>query len=154
MDMRRVEILVGVFVVAGIAAMIALALKISSINRLTGDSTYRVYAKFENIGGLKVRSPVKLGGVVVGRIATIALDQQSMTPVVEMAISDAYKEKLPIDTSAKINTAGLLGEQYIALSLGGEDDVLRDGDSVAETQSALVLEELISKYLFADKKPE
>ena len=153
MDMRRVEILVGVFVIAGIAAMIALALKISSINRLTGDSTYRVYAKFENIGGLKVRSPIKVGGVVVGRVATITLDQQSLTPVVEMAISEQFNA-FPIDTSAKINTSGLLGEQYIALSVGGEDDLLRDGDSVTETQSALVLEELIGKYLFADKKPE
>ncbi|HEX4911983.1 MAG TPA: outer membrane lipid asymmetry maintenance protein MlaD [Permianibacter sp.] len=153
MDMRRVEILVGVFVVAGIAAMIALALKVSSINRLTGDSTYRVYAKFENIGGLKVRSPIKVGGVVVGRVANISLDAQSLTPMVEMAISEEFKS-FPIDTSAKINTAGLLGEQYIALSVGGEEDVLRDGDSVAETQSALVLEELIGKYLFADKKPE
>lgn len=153
MDMRRVEILVGFFVIAGLAAMVALALKISSINRMTGDSTYRVYAKFENIGGLKVRSPIKVGGVVVGRIATISLDQQSLTPIVEMAISEEFKA-FPIDTSAKINTAGLLGEQYIALSPGGEDDVLRDGDSVTETQSALVLEELISKYLFADKKPE
>lgn len=153
MDMRRVEILVGVFVVAGIAAMIALALKISSINRLTSDTTYRVYAKFENIGGLKVRSPIKVGGVVVGRVADIKLDQQSLTPVVEMAISGEYTV-FPIDTSAKINTAGLLGEQYIALSPGGEEDVLRDGDSVAETQSALVLEELIGKYLFSDKKPE
>lgn len=153
MDMRRVEILVGVFVIAGIAAMIALALKISSINRLTGDSTYRVYAKFENIGGLKVRSPIKVGGVVVGRVATISLDQQSLTPVVEMAISEQFNA-FPIDTSAKINTSGLLGEQYIALSVGGEDDLLRDGDSVTETQSALVLEELIGKYLFADKKPE
>ncbi len=154
MDTRRVEILVGLFVVAGIAAMVALALKISSINRLTSDSSYRVYARFENIGGLKVRSPVKLGGVVIGRIATISLDQQSLTPLVEMAISDQYREKLPVDTSAKINTAGLLGEQYIALSIGGEEDVLRDGDSVSDTQSAIVLEELISKYLFADKKPE
>lgn len=153
MDMRRVEILVGVFVIAGIAAMIALALKISSINRLTGDSTYRVYAKFENIGGLKVRSPIKVGGVVVGRVASITLDTQSLTPVVEMAISSGY-QAFPIDTSAKINTAGLLGEQYIALSVGGEDDVLRDGDSIAETQSALVLEELIGKYLFSDKKTE
>ncbi|NQD39031.1 outer membrane lipid asymmetry maintenance protein MlaD [Permianibacter sp. IMCC34836] len=153
MDMRRIEILVGVFVVAGLAAMLALALKISSINRMTGDTTYRVYAKFENIGGLKVRSPVKVGGVVVGRIATIRLDQQSLTPVVEMAISTEYSQ-FPIDTSAKINTAGLLGEQYIALSPGGEDNILHDGDSVTETQSALVLEELISKYLFADKKPE
>jgi len=153
MDTRRVEILVGLFVMAGIAAMVALALKISSINRLTGDSTYRVYARFENIGGLKVRSPVKIGGVVVGRIATITLDQQSLTPVVEMAISHQYGS-LPIDTSAKINTAGLLGEQYVGLSPGGEDDVLRDGDTVNDTQSAIVLEELISKYLFADKKKE
>lgn len=153
MDMRRIEILVGVFVVAGIAAMVALALKVSSINRLNGDNTYRVYAKFENIGGLKVRSPIKVGGVVVGRVSTITLDQQSLTPVVEMAISSEYAV-FPIDTSAKINTAGLLGEQYVALSPGGEDDVLRDGDSVTETQSAIVLEELIGKYLFSDKKPE
>jgi len=153
MDMRRVEIMVGVFVVIGFAAMIALALKISSINRLTADSTYRVYAKFDNIGGLKVRSPIKVSGVVVGRVADISLDQQSLTAVVEMAISVDYRQ-FPLDTSAKINTAGLLGEQYIALSPGGEDDVIRDGDSLTETQSALVLEELIGKYLFADKKPE
>lgn len=153
MDTRRVEILVGLFVMAGIAAMVALALKISSINRLTADSSYRVYARFENIGGLKVRSPVKVGGVVIGRIATITLDRQTLTPVVEMAISEQYTG-LPIDTSAKINTAGLLGEQYVALSPGGEDDVLRDGDTVSDTQSAIVLEELIGKYLFADKKSE
>ncbi len=150
MDMRRVEILVGAFVVAGIAALVVLALKISNINRMTNGESYELKARFENIGGLKVRSPVKIGGVVIGRIAAISLDAKSLTPLVTMSLSTDYAN-LPIDTSAKINTAGLLGEQYIGLSPGGEEDVLKAGDTITDTQSALVLEELISKYLFADK---
>lgn len=150
MDMRRVEILVGAFVVAGIAALVVLALKISNINRMTNGESYELKARFENIGGLKVRSPVKIGGVVIGRIAAISLDAKTLTPLVTMSLSTDYAN-LPIDTSAKINTAGLLGEQYIGLSPGGEDDVLKAGDTITDTQSALVLEELISKYLFADK---
>ncbi|QGX41809.1 outer membrane lipid asymmetry maintenance protein MlaD [Permianibacter aggregans] len=149
MDTRRVEILVGAFVMLGIAALIVLALKVSSINQLNGDNTYELNARFANIGGLKVRSPVRMGGVLVGRVSKIGLDEHYM-PIVTMAIDSRYKE-LPIDTSAKINTAGLLGEQYIGLSPGGELDLLQPGDMITETQSALVLEDLISKYLFSDK---
>ena len=150
MDTRRIELIVGAFVVAGIAALVTLALKVSSLNGLPGDQTYHLKAKFTNIGGLKVRSAVKVGGVLVGRVSDISLEAGTMTPVVEMALNKAYNQ-FPIDTSAKINTAGLLGEQYIALSVGGEDDVLKDGDKIADTQPAMVLEDLISKFVFGEK---
>ena len=149
MDTRRIEILVGAFVLMGFAALIVLALKVSSINRMAGQSTYELHAQFSNIGGLKVRSPVRMGGVLVGRVSKIALNS-NFTPIVTMSIDSTYNQ-LPLDTSAKINTAGLLGEQYIALSPGGEDDMLQPGEIITETQSAIVLEDLISKYLFADK---
>ena len=153
MNRTTLDLWVGFFVAIGLAALLFLALKVGNLTQANNSESYVVQARFGNIGGLKVRAPVKSAGVVVGRVATISLDQQSLTPVVEMAISEQFNA-FPIDTSDKINTSGLLGEQYIALSVGGEDDLLRDGDSVTETQSALVLEELIGKYLFADKKPE
>jgi len=146
MDTRRVEILVGAFVMLGIAALIVLALKVSSVNQLNGDNTYELNARFANIGGLKVRSPVRMGGVLVGRVSKISLDAQYV-PVVTMAIDARYKE-LPVDTSAKINTAGLLGEQYIALSPGGDVRLLAGDDTVSRTQSALVLEDLIGRLLY------
>lgn len=149
MDTRRIEILVGAFVLMGFAALVVLAIKVSSINRMAGASTYELHAQFSNIGGLKVRSPVRMGGVLVGRVSKIALNS-NFTPIVTMSIDATYNQ-LPLDTSAKINTAGLLGEQYIALSPGGEEDMLQPGETITETQSALVLEDLISKYLFADK---
>lgn len=150
MEMRRMEMAVGAFVVIAIAAFVVLALKVSNLNASVGAGSYTLKARFENIGGLKVRSPVKVGGVVIGRVATITLDTQTMTPVVEMAIAKNF-DQLPVDTSAKINTAGLLGEQYVALSIGGDDAVFKDGETIGDTQPALVLEDLISKYLFGEK---
>ncbi len=149
MDMRRIEMIVGAFVVAGIAALITLALKVSSLNSLPGESTYTIMAKFEDIGGLKVRSPVKIGGVVVGRVAAIDLEPQTMTPVIQLSINKKYNQ-LPVDTSAKIDTAGLLGEQFVQLSIGGEDDVLGEGDQLAMTQPAVSFLGVLSKYMFSE----
>ncbi len=149
MDMRRVEIIVGAFVVAGIAALVTLALKVSSLNSLPGESTYTIKAKFEDIGGLKVRSPVKIGGVVVGRVAQIDLEPDTMTPRIQMSINKQYNQ-LPVDTSAKIDTAGLLGEQFVQLSVGGEDDILKDGDSLTMTQPSVSFLGVLSKYMFSE----
>lgn len=150
MDTRKTEIVVGTFVALGIAAMVTLALKVSSLTSLPGDASYHLKAKFDNIGGLKIRSPVKIGGVVIGRVANIELERQTLTPIVDIAINKDY-DQLPTDTSAKINTAGLLGEQFISLSVGSDDSVFKDGQTITQTQSAMVLEDLISKYLFSDK---
>lgn len=149
MDMRRIEIIVGAFVVAGIAALVTLALKVSSLNSLPGESTYTINAKFEDIGGLKVRSPVKIGGVVVGRVSAIDIEAETMTPVIQMAINKKYN-RLATDTSAKIDTAGLLGEQFIQLSVGGEDEVLADGDYLEMTQPAVSFLGVLSKYMFSE----
>jgi phospholipid/cholesterol/gamma-HCH transport system substrate-binding protein len=149
MDMRRIEIVVGAFVVTGIAALVTLALKVSSLNSLPGEATYTINAKFEDIGGLKVRSPVKIGGVVVGRVSNIDLESDTMTPRIQMAINKKYNQ-LPVDTSAKIDTAGLLGEQFVQLSVGGEDDLLADGDSLTMTQPSVSFLGVLSKYMFSE----
>ncbi|HKJ50058.1 MAG TPA: outer membrane lipid asymmetry maintenance protein MlaD [Gammaproteobacteria bacterium] len=143
---RAIEIWVGVFVIAGMAALFMLAMKVSNIAAFTGDSGYIVTARFDNIGGLKVRSQVSMAGVRVGRVADIAFDSQTYEAVVTMRIDPQY-DKLPKDTSARILTSGVLGENYVGLEAGAKNSYLKNGDEIKITQSALVLENLIGQFL-------
>ena len=143
---RRIEIAVGVFVALGLAALFGLAVQVSNVQLFESREGYEVELRFENIGGLRTRAPVTVGGVRVGRVNDIALDSSSYQAVVRVRIDEQYQ--LPEDTSASIYTSGLLGEQYIALDPGGMDFYLQDGDEITLTQSALVLERLIGQFLY------
>ncbi|MEL0068237.1 MAG: outer membrane lipid asymmetry maintenance protein MlaD [Gammaproteobacteria bacterium] len=147
MGQRQTEIIIGFFILIGFAAIAILAVQVSNISESAERETYSVTAHFDNIGGLRVKSPVKMGGVLIGRISDIRLDKKTLSPVVTMAIFSEYNE-LPTETSASILTAGLLGEQFMSLSPGGDDLFLMDGYRIYDTQSALVIEELIGKFLF------
>jgi len=145
---KAIETVVGVFIALGLAAIVVLALKVSNISTLAGDDGYEIQAKFENIGGLKVRSPVKMAGVLVGRVAEIRFDEDTYEAVTVMKIDPKYR-KIPEDTTANIYTAGLLGEQYISLDAGGAEDYLQDGGQIEITQSAVVLEQVIGQVLYS-----
>lgn len=148
MPSRMVEIWVGLFILGGFAALFILAMRVSNLAVWDSEgSTYEVYASFENIGGLKVRSPVAIAGVRIGRVAAIDYDSQTYEAVVTLRI-DAKYSQLPLDTSASILTAGLLGEQYVGLGPGGDSENLKNGSHIRVTQSAVVLEQLISQLLF------
>ncbi len=144
--LKKLELAVGAFVALGLAAFFMLAMKVSNIAELGEDKGYKVTARFENIGGLKVRAPVTLGGVRIGRVAGIDLDPSSYEAVVTLSIDPKYNQ-LPADSSASILTSGLLGEQYVGLEPGGMDDYLKNGSTLKLTQSALVLEKLIGRML-------
>ncbi|QBL08283.1 outer membrane lipid asymmetry maintenance protein MlaD [Rheinheimera sp. D18] len=147
---RKIEILVGGFIVLALAAFLMLALKVANSGVGVSSETYTLKAKFENVGGLKVRSPVKVGGVVVGRVTAIELDTTYYTPVVSLAINASYNN-FPETSSLAILTSGLLGEQYLGLQPGFVDEtveILGNGDYIEDTKSALVLEELIGQFLF------
>lgn len=144
---RMVEVLVGLFVAVGVVALFFLAMQVSNLGALKSDGDYVIKGRFENVGGLKVRSPVSISGVRIGRIRKITYDNEAYQAIVEMAIESQF-DTLPIDTTASIFTSGLLGEQYIGLEPGGDEDYLKDGDFLDITQSALVLEEIIGKFLF------
>ncbi|MEW6764947.1 MAG: outer membrane lipid asymmetry maintenance protein MlaD [Pseudomonadota bacterium] len=141
------DVWVGVFVALGLAALGMLALRVSNLASLPSDEGYRVSAQFDNIGGLKVRAPVKLAGVVVGRVDSIRIDPQTFRAEVGMRIEGHYAI-LPTDTSAAIYTSGLLGEQYIGLAPGAEEQILKEGDRITLTQSSIVLENLIGQFLY------
>jgi phospholipid/cholesterol/gamma-HCH transport system substrate-binding protein len=143
---RVIEIWVGVFVVAGAAALFMLAMKVSNIASYSDGGGYSVTARFNNIGGLKVRSPVFMAGVRVGRVADIGFDSLTYEAVVTMRIDQQY-DTLPKDTSASILTSGVLGENYIGLEAGARETFLQDGDEIRITQSALILENLIGQFL-------
>lgn len=150
MTARKIEILVGAFIVLACAAFLMLALKVANTGFGGSSQTYTLYAQFDNIGGLKVRSPVKVGGVTVGRVSNIELDRVSYTPVVSLEINADYSN-FPETSSVAILTSGLLGEQYIGLLPGFVDDtvlMLGNGDTIEDTRSAIVLEELIGQFLF------
>lgn len=151
METRKTEILVGVFVAATIVALVFLALRVASNTDITRGSSYTLTASFDNIGGLKVRSPVKVGGVTVGRVTQIYLEGEYYEPVVEIQISTDY-DQLPETSTASILTSGLLGEQYVGIEPGFIDEgvmMLEDGDRFMNTNSAMVLEELIGQFLFS-----
>ncbi len=145
---KSTEIAVGMFVVAGLFALFTLAVKVSNFAEINDQDGYQVIAEFENIGGLKVRSPVTMAGVRVGRVTHIALSPETYNALVTLNLYAGF-DVIPIDSSASIYTAGLLGEQYIGLEAGAEDEFLQDGDVIELTQSALVLEKMISQFLFS-----
>jgi phospholipid/cholesterol/gamma-HCH transport system substrate-binding protein len=146
MNRSMIDLWVGIFVAIGFGALLFLALKVGNLATFSSSQTYQVQAKFANIGGLKVRGPVKSAGVVVGRVADIRFDNESYEAVVSMTIDQSYQ--FPRDTTAKILTSGILGEQYVGLEAGGDGVMLKHGDRVRLTQSAVVLENLISQFLF------
>lgn len=144
---RQMEILVGAFMAAGCVALFFLAMQVSNLGTVNSGDSYRVLARFDNIGGLKVKSPVTLAGVEVGRVLDIYYDPEYFRAVAVLGIYSQY-DTIPEDTFAKILTAGLLGEQYVGLDPGGSDDVLKEGSVIAVTQSALVLEEVIGQFIY------
>ena len=146
MRKSAIDIWVGIFVAIGLLAALFLALKVGNMNAVSFAPTYKISARFDNIGGLKPRAPVKSAGVVVGRIANISFDDKTYQATVVMTIEDTYK--FPKDSSAKILTSGLLGEQYIGLEAGGEETMLKNGDKISHTQDAVVLEKMISQFLY------
>lgn len=146
MSRTTLDLWVGVFVVIGIGALFFLALRVGNLAGVDLSDTYTVRARFDNIGGLKVRAPVKSAGVVVGRVEAISFD--SHTYRAEVAFTIASRYEFPRDTIALILTSGLLGEQYIGLDAGGDIDMLANGDLIQITQSAVVLEKLIGQFLF------
>ena len=148
MNNRTIEIGVGLFVALGFAALFMLVMQVSNLGTITTGDTYTLKAGFENIGGLKVRSPVTVSGVRVGRVAAIDYDSDAFEAIVTLRIGTAYN-RFPEDTSASIFTAGLLGEQYIALEPGGSMGNLVDGDRLQLTQSALVMEQIIGQFLYS-----
>lgn len=146
MNRKLMDLWVGIFVVAGFAAILFLALRVGNVSSANFAETYQLNARFDNIGGLKVRGPVKSAGVVVGRVTGISFDPQTYEAIVTMTIDSRYR--FPKDTFASILTAGLLGEQYIGLEAGGDEKMLQSGDAFAQTQSAVVLEKLIGQFMF------
>ncbi len=146
MERTTIDIWVGIFVALGVAALLALAMKVGNLTSSNIGDTYSVTAAFENIGGLKPRAPVKSAGVVVGRVEDITFDGKTYQAIVKMNIDKRYA--FTLDTNASILTAGLLGEQYVGLEVGGDPDNLKDGDKIDQTQSAIVLEKMISQFLY------
>ncbi len=147
MTRKELDLWVGIFVVIGIGALLFLSLKVANLASFSGAETYQIKAKFDNIGGLKVRAPVKGAGVVVGRVSEIRFDNETFEAVVTMSLESRYQ--FPRDTSAKILTSGLLGEQYIGLNAGGDTVNLKNNDALKITQSAVVLENLIGQFLYS-----
>ena len=152
MKFSKVEFLVGLFMVLGIAAAVIMSLKVAGLVLDSSSSTYTVHAKFDNIGSLKLRAPVRIGGVLIGRVEAISLDEKDLVPVVDIAINSEYKE-LSSESQASILTAVIIGEQYIGITPGFYDEnlgttYLQDGDYINNTKSAVVLEDLIAKFLY------
>lgn len=145
---KILEVSVGVFVAVGIAALLVLAVNVSNIGAFNAGQQYTVSANFDNISGLKKRSAVAIAGVTVGRVTSITVDPITFEAVVEMTI-DASFDEVPIDSSVGIYTAGLLGEKYVGIEPGGAPDYLADGSVIHLTQSSIVLEKLISQFLFS-----
>lgn len=145
---KKTEILVGLFVAAGLVALFVLAMKVSNLGDFTDQRGYQVTANFQNIGGLKVRSPVSMAGVRVGRVSDIQLDTNTYDAIVTINMYPQY-DNIPMDTSASIYTAGLLGEQFIGLDAGADDFYLADGDEIMLTQPAIVLEQIIGQFLYS-----
>lgn len=146
MNRAAIDLWVGFFVALGLAALLFLALKVGNLSSTDVGDTYALQARFDNIGGLKVRAPVKSSGVVVGRVGEIRFDAENYVALVSMQIDKRYQ--FPRDTFATINTSGLLGEQYVGFEVGGDPEMFKAGDIMKKTQSAVVLEKLISQFMF------
>ncbi len=153
MTSRKIEILVGLFVAAAMAAFFMLAMNVSNMSSYNGGEKYELTARFDNIGGLKVRSPVAAGGVRIGRVTDIQYNSDTYEAIVSIAIDEQYN-KFPIDTAASILTSGLLGEQFIGFEPGAEEEFLKQGDVIDLTQSALVLEQIIGQFLYSKADEE
>ena len=147
MERTTLDLWVGIFVVAGLAALAVLALKVGNLSTYNMSETYQLQAYFSNIGGLKSQASIKSSGVLIGRVAQISLDPKRYEAKVTMTIDKRYQ--FPKDTFANILTSGLLGEQYIGLNPGGEEEFLKAGDEIKKTQSAIVLEDLIGRFLYS-----
>lgn len=155
MQTKKSEIWVGIFLVLALLAGLFICLKAADVASMRTEPTYRVYATFDNIGGLKARSPVRIGGVVIGRVADIELDPKTYLPRVALDIEERYNQ-IPDTSSLAIRTSGLLGEQYLALNVGFEDpelgtSMLKEGSTIQDTKSAMVLEDLIGQFLYNSK---
>lgn len=146
MKRTTLDLWVGFFVAIGLAALLFLALKVGSLTPSSSSETYALQARFGNIGGLKVRAPIKSAGVVVGRVKDIRFDQESYLAIVTLDVNANYQ--FPRDTFATINTSGLLGEQYVGFEAGGDEVMLKSGDVIKKTQDAMVLEKLISQFMY------
>lgn len=153
MESRAVEITVGIVAAAGMAILFMLSMKVSNLSTFTADEGYQLITHFENVGSLKVRSPVTVAGVRIGRVSEIGFDNEDYRAVVHLNILPQFNN-LPRDTSASIYTAGLLGEQYVSLRPGHDEVNLKDGDEIDDSQPAIVIEDLIGKVLFGDKSEE
>ena len=149
---KRTDFLVGLFVVLGALAVLFLAMRAGNLSTFSFEKTYEVHAKFDNIGALKIRAPIKSNGVVVGRVTKIDFNNAQFKAIVSFDLESRYQ--FPSDSSASIMTAGLLGEQYIGLTAGAEETNLAQGSEIQITQSAVVLEDLISKFLFSTAEKE
>lgn len=147
MERTTIDLWVGVFVVGGIAALVMLAMKVGNLGTYNVSEAYQVHAYFSNIGGLKPKASIKSAGVLVGRVTDITLDTERYEAKVVMSLDKRYQ--FPKDTFANILTSGLLGEQYIGLMPGGDEEMLKDGEQLKKTQSAMVLEDLIGKFLYS-----
>ncbi|ANN27696.1 TPA: outer membrane lipid asymmetry maintenance protein MlaD [Vibrio vulnificus] len=148
---RKTELWVGSFVLAGICAILVMIFQVADVKGLGSGNTYTLKAQFDNIGSLKVRSPVKVGGVVIGRVSDISLNPETLVPVVSLSINSLYNQ-FPETSSVRILTSGLIGEQYIGLVPGfvfEDEQMLKDGDFIEDTKSALVLEDLIGQVLYS-----
>lgn len=152
MTRDKTDFWVGLFILLGLIALVFLALRAGNMSSFSFTPTYRVQAYFDNVGGLKVRAPIKSSGVVVGRVAAIGFDNNRFQAKVSLDLDENFE--FPDDSSASILTSGLLGEQYVGLTPGGDDKMLKDGGTVKFTQSAVVLEELISKFLYNSAEKE
>ena len=155
MQTKKSEIWVGIFLLVAFLAALFVCLKAANVTSLRAEPTYQVYATFDNIGGLKVSSPVRIGGVVIGRVADISLDQKTYLPRVTLDIERQYNQ-IPDTSSLAIRTSGLLGEQYLALNVGFDDpemgtSMLKEGSTIQDTKSAMVLEDLIGQFLYSNK---
>lgn len=148
MEKSKIELAVGVFVAAGVAALFMLSMKVSNLSAFSSDDGYQINANFENVGGLKVRSPVMMAGVRIGEVSHIGLNTETYEADVVLTLGSDF-DKLPRDTSASIFTAGLLGEQYVSLEAGGDDVTLKDGDKIQISQSAMVLEKVLGQFIFS-----
>ena len=147
MERTTVDLWVGIFVVTGIGALVMLAMKVGNLGTYNGSETYQVSAYFSNIGGLKPKASIKSAGVLVGRVTSITLDPERYEANVTMSLDNRYQ--FPRDTFANILTSGLLGEQYVALMPGGDNEMLKGGEVIKKTQSAIVLEDLIGKFIYS-----
>ncbi len=152
MQRKSLDIWVGFFVIVGALALMFLALKAGNMSSLSFEKTYSIMTRFDNIGGLKPRAPIKSAGVVIGRVGDISFDDDEFRAQVMLQIEERYK--FPKDSSAKILTSGLLGEQYISIEPGGDENNLANGDQITMTQSAMVLENLISQFIYSKATEE